>query len=254
MKIQFASDFHLEVDENAEFLKKVDSTIHADVLILAGDIIVLGRESDYVQEFLDWCSKNFRYTFIVPGNHEYYGGLDIATTLNEWELSLRTNVRYINNKSVMIDGVEFFFTTLWARVSVESEDIVNKYMVECSTAQLEGKPFRANRYAYLHEVCRTWLDNAIALSQASKKVVVTHHCPVQIEDPKYGNNGLSSAFVNAMEDYVKDSGVTVWIFGHTHYNGGNGRRMGNTILCSNQFGYVSDGICDGYDKSALIEI
>lgn len=254
MKIQFASDFHLEFDENATFLKQMSATPCGDVLVLAGDIFVLDQESVLFQEFVDWCSENFRQTFIVPGNHEYYGGTDISTTLSDWELVLRSNVRYVNNKSVVLDGVEFFFTTLWARVPAESEAMVNKYMPECRLAQLDGKPFRADRYTHLHEVCLGWLDKALAASTASKKVVVTHHCPVRVEDPKYGSNGLSSAFVNAMEAYVEASGVDAWVFGHTHYNGALGMKLGSTVLCTNQLGYVSNCECDGFAASHVFEI
>ncbi len=254
MKIHFASDIHLEFDENARFLKQLDARLGGDVLVLAGDIFVIGEESAFFQDFLDWCSMNFKYTFIVPGNHEFYAGFDIAATLEGWEMPLRENVKYVNNKSVTIDGVEFFFTTLWARVPADAEEMVNKYMPECRLARLEGSPFHADRYTWLHEVCRSWLDNALAASTAGHKVVVTHHCPARIEDPQYESNGLSNAFVNAMEDYVEASGVDAWIFGHTHYNGACGMKLGGTVLCTNQLGYVSKGKCIGFGENHVIEI
>ncbi len=253
MKIQFASDLHLEVSENVDWLREHPIVPVGDVLVLAGDVTVLGREVEGFDELVDWCSEHFEHTFIVPGNHEYYGGHDIAETMHGWELKVRNNVSMMNNKSVVVDDVEFFFSTLWAQVPRESYDMVNKYMPECSLAVLDGTPLHADRYTQLHTVCRQWLDGALARSQAARKVVVTHHCPVRREDPRYDSNGLSDAFVNAMEEYVEASGVDAWIFGHTHYNGANGDILGHTRLGSNQLGYAVQEVCVGYVEDAVIQ-
>ena len=79
MKIQYASDLHLEFAENHELLERGGG--------------------------------------IVPGNHEFYQGYDIGQTLVDYEFEYRENVRYLNNASVMLDDTELFFTTLWTRIS-----------------------------------------------------------------------------------------------------------------------------------------
>ncbi|MCQ2289189.1 MAG: metallophosphoesterase [Muribaculaceae bacterium] len=254
MKIQYASDFHLENSDNAAHLQAHPLDPVGDVLILAGDISVLGKEPAAFNDFAQWCSEHFAHTFIVPGNHEYYGGADMRDTMHDWLVEVRHNVSFVNNRSLIIDGVEFFFTTLWAQVPPQAEEIVNKYMAECSSGILDGAPFRANLYTPLHQECRGWLDHALATSTASRKVIVTHHCPVRAEDPRYESNGLSNAFVNPMEDYVEHCGADAWIFGHTHYNGARGMRLGKTVLCSNQLGYAQDGVCDNYDAACVIEV
>lgn len=254
MRIQFASDFHLEFVENFNYLQALNIDAAGDVLVLAGDVFVMSKESSEFEQFCDWCSTNFKHTFIVPGNHEYYGGKDIESTITDWELPLRHNVKVMNNRSVVIGGVEFFFTTLWARVEPANEEIVNKYMPECSLAMYKGRSFKANDYTEVHERCMQWLNGALVASTAAHKVVVTHHCPVPVEDPRYESNGLSSAFVNQMEDYVAACGADAWMFGHTHYNGARGMQLGNTVLCTNQLGYVTKGVCDGFIGSPVIEV
>lgn len=42
-----------------------------------------------------------------------------------------------------------------------------------------------------------------------------------------------------LEDYIKDSGIDYWIYGHSHYN--VDVEIGNTKCVSNQLGYVFHG-------------
>lgn len=254
MKIQYASDFHLENKENTAYLGESPLQVAGDILLLAGDVFVMGKDDDYLQRFLDWCSESFTRTLIVPGNHEFYGGEDIKSTLGGWELKLRDNVSCLNNKRVVVDGVELIFTTLWGDVPAEAESIVNKYMPECSSARYGQLHFKACHYGEVHAACRLWLDKVLNDPLSSRRVVVTHHCPVRVEDPKYESNGLSHAFVNPMEGYVEASGVDAWIFGHTHYNGARGTRVGGTVLCTNQLGYAAKGVCDGFSRSCVVEV
>ena len=254
MKIQFASDFHLEHDANVAFLEQSPLKPVGDVLVLAGDITVLGGKEEKFEQFARWCSEHFEHTLIVPGNHEFYGGHDIAPTLEGWEKEILPGVKMACNKSIMIDDVEFLLTTLWSHVPADAEPLVNKYMAECNTGVYRGEPFKACHYSEVHSKCRAWLDNALAHPRAEKRVIVTHHCPVRAEDPRYESNGLSNAFVNPMEDYVAASGASAWIHGHTHYNGASGTVLGKTMLCSNQLGYADKGVCSGYLPDAVITI
>lgn len=112
MKIQYASDLHLEFKENADYLKNHPIEVVGDILLLAGDTIYLGEHMEDAGWFFDYCSQNFKQTYLVPGNHEYYGGFPIEQTLDAFELKVRNNVTYLNNKSVRIDDTEVFFTTL----------------------------------------------------------------------------------------------------------------------------------------------
>ena len=71
MKIQYCSDLHLEFPENNFFLKQNPLKIEGDILILAGDILLFKDINKY-EYFFNFISENFKYTYWIPGNHEYY--------------------------------------------------------------------------------------------------------------------------------------------------------------------------------------
>ncbi len=75
MKIQIASDIHLEFYKNKPrdrhfFQTLVDPSTAADVLVLAGDI---GYPEDHItREFIKWACESWPKVYWVLGNHEYY--------------------------------------------------------------------------------------------------------------------------------------------------------------------------------------
>lgn len=254
MKIQYASDIHLEFGDNSNWLKENPLQVTGDVLVLSGDMLIFCSEELESHPFIDWCSAHFKHTFLVPGNHEYYGGLDVKSTLADFYFPIRHNVAYCNNRSVLLDDVELFFTTLWTEVSEASAMKVQQSMVDCYRIRYGRRFLLAQDYAKLHRLCVDWLTGALAQSEARRKVVVTHHCPIVAEDPAYAGNGLTEAFIVPMERYIESSNIDHWVFGHTHYNGADGTRVGTATMHTNQVGYVKDGICKGFDPAAAFEV
>lgn len=77
MNIQFASDLHLEVPKNARYFQKEKIIPRADILILAGDTMCW--DEDYLRNsFWDELSSSFALVLVIPGNHEFYKGYDLA--------------------------------------------------------------------------------------------------------------------------------------------------------------------------------
>ena len=71
MKIQYASDLHLEFKENSNFLKHHPLIVAAEVLVLAGDIGYIGDDNYSRHPFWGWASENYRQVIVIPGNHEF---------------------------------------------------------------------------------------------------------------------------------------------------------------------------------------
>lgn len=255
MKLQYASDLHLEFKENSELLATTPLDVEADILILAGDITLLGKNKYYRNPFFDWCSEHFEETYIVPGNHEYYNGFELADTMIDFQMSIRPNVHYINNKSVVINDAEIFFSTLWCKIDPLEIVPVQMGMTDCYRIRYKGRDFNANDYDELHTQSMNWLTDAIAKSEAKHKIVVTHHCPTKrFVDPRFPGSTINSAFCVDLDRYIEQSGIETWIYGHTHYNGGNDNIVGNTRLHCNQLGYVRHGENKAFNPKAVIEV
>ena len=77
MKIQYASDLHLELSGNSKYVKEIPFEVTGDILVLAGDAAYLGDKSLPNSKFWKWASENYREVFLVPGNYEYYGFGDV---------------------------------------------------------------------------------------------------------------------------------------------------------------------------------
>ena len=147
MKIQYASDLHLEFDANTKFLSENPLQVKGDILVLAGDILLFGDKLMNEHPFWDWCSDHFAHTFIVPGNHEYYNRVDVLATLDHFTFPLRKNVTYLNNRSITMGDVELFFTTLWTRVSDEDLAGVQIHMTDCRRIAFGDHIMLATDYA-----------------------------------------------------------------------------------------------------------
>jgi len=130
MKLQFASDLHLEhIDDDIESIQFTDIIIpSAEILALVGDICTY--DSLLLIPFIEWCSKNFQYVLWIPGNHEYYNNKGIS--MKQLDVIYReicskfTNIHYMNNCTLVIDNIAFICTTLWSHIPDENRKRVRK--------------------------------------------------------------------------------------------------------------------------------
>ena len=149
MKVQYASDLHLEFPQNKEYLRKNPLEPIGDVLILAGDIVpfaVMDKHSD----FFSYISDHFKTTYWIPGNHEYYH-FDLAQkcgTLNE---NIRSNLHLVNNLTVQIDSVRFIFSTLWSRISQTNRWQIERSVNDFHVIKFNDVRFSSDQFNQLHQ-------------------------------------------------------------------------------------------------------
>jgi predicted phosphohydrolase len=114
MTIQYASDLHLEFPENHARLWQNNLKPAADILILAGDIVPFRQIADKAW-FFDYLSANFKATYWVPGNHEYYH-YDLSAKRGTFLENVRHNVFLVNDYAITIEDMRLIFSTLWTTV------------------------------------------------------------------------------------------------------------------------------------------
>ena len=255
MIIQYASDLHLEFVDNRAFLRKGRIEPVGDVLVLAGDVSYLGDREMIKYQFFDWCSEHFRETFIVPGNHEFYNRYDIVQTMEDFEFAYRDNVRYLNNRSIVLGNTELFFTTLWTRINPLHQWEIQMGMNDYRHGVLGGQKFCVSDVDILHGLCLGWLEAALKASKAEHKIIVTHHCPTfRKEFNSFPGGVLNSAFQVDLDAFIESAGVDYWIYGHTHFAGGLGSKIGETTMLCNQLGYVFQKEHLDFNGRACIEL
>ena len=138
MKIQYASDIHLELSDNSRFIKSMPFEVAGDVLVFAGDTGYLRDRTLPNLKFWKWASANYREVLLIPGNHEFYGNGDVLAYGDSWSRAILPNVHYYQNKVVRIDDTDFILSTLWSHISPQDEYFVSRGMNDSDRFYMVG--------------------------------------------------------------------------------------------------------------------
>ena len=232
MKLHLVSDLHFE------FGNKYSPNLEADVLILAGDIC------PDPNRIIDYCltySNLYKHLILVLGNHDYYhNDIDEVNTKLKDAFS-GTNIHFLNNESITIDGIKFFGGTCWSDYAIGTKDVV-QYINDFKLIQ----NFDLKRFKTLHEEFRKEL-----LNNLDSNVIITHFSPsIRLLDSYFYGcsfnyyfhcNDLENTFTNKFK----------WLFGHTHK--AIHRTIDNSIFYSNPLGYPMDKNT-GFNENLIIEV
>ena len=249
------SDLHMEFYENSRYLKAFEFEAKGDVLVLAGDTFYLRDIIAPQKKFWNWASQNFRQVLMVPGNHEFYNNGDVTERGDSWQWLFRPNVGYYYNKVVNIDDIDFILTTLWSMIPVQDMYHVQQGMNDFRQIMYEGRRFTPEDFNLEHEKCLTFLKQAVKESTAKHIVVVTHHLPtLSVVAAQHIGSVLNGAFATELGNFIADSRIDVWIYGHSHTN--IDITIGNTRIVCNQFGYVDyyEHYKNGFVPDKIIEL
>jgi Icc-related predicted phosphoesterase len=237
MKIQYASDLHLEFPDNTWYFINNPIVPKADILVLAGDIVTLDSVTDKAW-FFDYLSENFEQVYWVPGNHEYYHYSDINRYAGSFNVLVRNNVRLVNNVTIKHDDVNLIFTTLWSKIRKENIHFIQQRMNDYRLIRDAGEILTPKKTNMLHEVNIAFLRSELERLQDEKTVVVTHHVPTEMEYPKqFKGDSLMEGFVVELSEMIEELKPNVWIYGHSHHSKPK-FQIGETLMLNNSLGYV----------------
>lgn len=253
MRIQYASDLHLEFRQNKEFIKANPLVPNGDILVLAGDIVPFAI-MDKFKDFFNYVSDNFQTTYWVPGNHEYYN-FDAATKSGVLFENIKSNVFLVNNTSVLHHDTKLIFSTLWSNISPANQWEIERSLSDFQVITYNGFRFSSEQYNQLHNDSLSFITQEIQQTNTGKTIVVTHHVPTFFNYPQqYKGDVLNEAFAVELFDTIENSSIDYWIYGHHHLNTPD-FKIGNTHLLTNQLGYIQQNENQLFDpnKSIILE-
>jgi Icc-related predicted phosphoesterase len=272
VKIQIVSDLHLEFcDIN------IKNENNADVLVLAGDIMVASKvhkpESEYgirFRDFLKRVSFQFPHVIYIMGNHEFYnsgrwvGGIEDMRQA----CAIHDNIYFLERNMKIIDDIVFVGGTLWTDMNKGDpltlhavRDMMNDY----NAIRNDEKGYtnlKPADTAIRHRETRDYIKHIVKEHKDKKCVVVGHHAPsYQSVHEMYRNDYLmNGAYYSSLEDIMLDNeNIKLWIHGHMHNT--FDYTIGKTRVVCNPRGYHSmrgDGTFwgedTGWNENFIVEV
>lgn len=260
MRIQYVSDLHLEFPQNRQWIAKHPLEVTGDILLVAGDSAYLdlpesGNDTYSAYKFWDWASEHYKQVIVCFGNHDFYGYYDLATMSNDFCKEIRHNVHAYYNSVVHFDSIDIIVSTLWSKIKSYDAFLTEKNVSDFYRIKYDGHRLTADDFNREHEHCLAFIEQAISESDAEKIIVVTHHVPTQLcTAVEFKNSTINGAFTVELGEFIADHRIDYWIYGHSHRN--IKAQIGETLIMSNQLGYVSDNehLKNGFNPSAMIEV
>ena len=262
MKIRLLSDLHLEFSSFT-----IANDTNADVLVLAGDIMIAGelhalfknplisqhdmshkhKNAIIYHDFLAKCSTEFKHVLYVLGNHEYYHGLwhksieHIKTACEKYP-----NIHIMENSTVKIDDINFVGATLWTDLNKSDPltvhavvDMMNDF--KCIHNDKNNfKKIRPLETVIRHRYSLDYFRQCVlnARERNESVVIISHHCPthLSIVDQYRNDTIVNGAFVSDLSEFILDHPeIKYWFCGHTHH--AHRYMLGSTEVVCNPRGY-----------------
>jgi hypothetical protein len=190
------SDLHLEFHDFSP------QTVHADIVILAGDLDIGIRG-------VVWATKAFPKipVLYINGNHEFYHNNFPDLIVIQKKFAAGSNVHILEKEFFDYDDVRFFGCTLWtdfalygnAEASMRDASFV---MPDFRVTQNESEKRILSPKDTVEE-CKNsidWLRRQLSLSK-KKNVIITHHLPLGNSiDPVFENDPINPAFASDLHN------------------------------------------------------
>ena len=280
MKLQIASDLHIEFERQyGKYSFELEQT-DADVIVLAGDIGVGFKEE---RKFCEKVARDHgKPVVFVLGNHSFYQKGNIDRIRGRWaqydiEESDKNNVFYLDEgHHWSYKGVNFVGGIFWTDFNNYdtwdmrvAEQMMNDYR-GCRMTQMDSSAnnmhafekdgmtessdyyFTPRRSVDEHYKTKEYMNYMLSELEGTN-VVVTHHLPSQrSSDSRYRDNSLNPAYYSHLDDWVRDRDIALWVHGHTHSS--NDYMLGDTRVVCNPRGYYMHDENPNFSPSLVVEV
>jgi Icc-related predicted phosphoesterase len=249
IRIQFASDLHLEFERSPDDRLQFPVTADTDAIVLAGDIHSdIGGMDDFVRMLAERVP-----VILVAGNHEYFTHEfeSQRQALRAWAASI-AGVHFLENDVVEIEGVTFMGATLWSDFDGASPALMQKatvmmsdYAVIADRTDPRGR-LRPERILAEHRQSITFLEKELRTRDPGRTVVVTHHAP-SLRSTRCKGQDWDCLYGSDLESLLEDCGPALWIHGHVHES--FEYQLGRTTVACNPRGYLGYGVNPRFDPT-----
>jgi Icc-related predicted phosphoesterase len=249
------SDLHLEFQGH----KPIEFP-DADVLVLAGDILVAedlrrhsrddvvlpheqprGVSAQRYREFLDQVTQRYQHVVWVAGNHEFYHGKFNQTlkVLFDECIFNYLNLHFLEDSWVDVEDVRFLGGTLWTDCNnhdpltmMTLQHGMNDYRI-ITNDEAGYTKLRPVHTLQRHIKTRQFIEQNVT----QKTVVITHHAPSpQSIAPEFQNeHHLNGGYASNLHELILDHRPQYWLHGHMHHQ--QDYRIGETRILCNPRGY-----------------
>jgi predicted phosphodiesterase len=214
MKIQIASDLHLEFLEQRFPGYRIVEPTDAEVLIIAGDI---HANTKAIAAFADWPVP----VIYVHGNHEAYNEEYFDLVEKMRAASAGSNVHYLERDEWVLNDVRFLGCCMWTDYRLYSDDPqpamkeAERCLNDHRVIRTPHGRFSAQDALQLHTQSRAWLAEKLNENFDGATVVITHHGPHPGSiHPRYANAAINAAFISDLTQLMGKADL--WIHGHVH--------------------------------------
>ena len=222
-----------------------DTPKEVNICILDGDIGMIKNHTTIntnplLNELKKFCDR-FEYVIYVHGNHEYYRNT-ITQGQKDFQkkvLSKLSNLHWLNNDVVVIEGQRFLGCTLWAKVP----EPTNIDPVKFSSTLWKAKHYQKfncfDQIGDLATIIESEHDKSVSFIKnnlQNNDVLITHFPAVSfVGNPKFNNDKTNWYYRNNLDEFILGKDPKLVISGHSHHS--VDRKIGETRFLTNPFGY-----------------
>jgi predicted phosphohydrolase len=227
----------------------------AKYLALCGDVAE-ARNARIYRRALEVFSPHYEKVFLVPGNHEYYGGtlLDTRAALAKIVEPLWNVVLLNNDTHVLDDDTTVIGSTLWSEIPPENERAVQMQLRDYQA--IRGGPHNrsitpADTTRLFHQNVQ-WIKRQVDTAPGPC-VVLTHHAPLLhgVCAPEHHTSNVKTAFGTDLSHLFCPK-IALWAFGHSHWT--VNQAVNGTRLVSRPRGYAGEDVGGFYWKQDPINL
>ena len=251
-KFDLCSDLHLgflaympKKDEITPeiYIQQLFKPTESETLLVAGDIQEdLALERPWAKLFFETAAQHYKNIVCVLGNHDFWSNTVLFPDVIDLVKERYPSVTFLENEQTEIDGVRIFGATFWSPIRPESEvpviQTINDFWnVKTAKDQSLIPAFINEKNKESVAKLKKFLTDSPA---NAKNLVLTHHAPSSICNTRYPHSAIEDAFCNHLDDFIFDSPINVWCYGHIHEEAD--LLIGKTRIVANPHGNLFHGL------------